>query len=383
LVRTLILLITLLSFGGSVNIVKAKTYIVNFDYIGGVEVKTDSPFPPAPKAMTYTGTNNPIGSTTGYTYVDQTYIDNIEAQDDTSETLSYSRHTDSELFSSCRADAYVSHRYMFSVAKSATITLNVYIPSITNGGGDNGLEAYIYITDSGNNILDGPYSINVGSQTSIPVSTSYVSSNGELYVTIVAHSWDTADWNVYCSTTAEVSVSVDYIEVVAEVPDSSVQSACLNKESSRLRDWDGIFDDDTFSVIFRVTESSGTPIANYPGFIRLTWDSGRSDFAANWSDSYGYLTLSGKPIHGSLSDKWRVDFTGVIKDVMINGVAYRYDSSCSDPIAAENVAITPGSYDITLVGRYWDAGGGDWVRIRWIAEQEDVSHVTIGGYDIP
>ncbi len=379
----LILLLTVLSFA-VVNVVEAKTYVENFYQVGGIDVTTASPFP---KAWTYTGTTNPVGSsTTGYTSVDQTYIDNVEAQDSVSATLSYS-YTDSGAFRSCRADVYVSHRYMFSVVKdnnNTTITLNVYIPSITNGGGDDGLEAYIYITDSGNNILAGPYPINVGSQTSIPVSTNYVSSNGELYVTIMAHSWDTTGWGITCSVTADVSVSVDYIEVVAIVPDDKVKTACAHFISGAPRDWDGIFDDDTLTFVGRVTDTSGSPIPNYPIVSGGVWTGGYGIMATGYTNSTGYATLTARPIDGGITDKWRVNFAvAILGDVMVNGNAYQIGPSCYVDYGAYNVAVTPGSYDFTLIGRYWDPGGGDWVRIRWIAEPGDVDPVNIGGYNIP
>lgn len=375
----LILLITILIF--AVNVVEAKTYIVNFDYIGGVEVKTDSPFPPAPKAWRDTegsvdGQDNwkPINygdpHIDGETAYTQSEIDAIERLDGNYVEQSAS-------VGALGGDEYAVHHFRFSVATAASyMRIGAYLTDQNDG-----VEMYIWNWNTGDweqvgtrQYPDGYIWFNFTCSSQTECAPYINSSTGQVDVVYISGAEGAGD---------DAYIRVDYVEAYVIVPDSAVHSACLKYKYGTLRDWDGIFDDDQFSITFRVEDKSGNGISNYPGFIRLIWDSSYSDFAANWSNSSGYLTTAGKPIHGRVSDKWRVTFKGVIKDVMTNGVAYQYDSSCSDPIAVENVAITPGSYDIVLVGRYWDNTGGDWAVFRWVADPEDVEHVNKSGYDIP
>ncbi|MBO8179751.1 MAG: hypothetical protein H0Z19_04620 [Archaeoglobus sp.] len=177
----------------------------------------------------------------------------------------------------------------------------------------------------------------------------------------------------------------DYIELIVEVNDAYVQQACVDYDASTVpRDWDGFFDDDAIRVQARATTTEGTPIPYYPSFyLKAEWDGGSGTFGGGAMDSTGWATVSGRPIDGGVTDKWRVTLNVGVGDGIANGVPYEASSACNEEDFANNIAITPGSYDITLIGRYWDVGGGDWVRIRWIAEPEDVSHVNIGGYNIP
>ncbi|WP_290623506.1 MULTISPECIES: hypothetical protein [unclassified Archaeoglobus] len=371
----------IISFVAAVNVVEAKTYVENFYQVGGVDVTTASPFP---KAWTRTWdsgeTNNdfdpPSGTPSTYqaTPYSQADIDAVEALDGSYSSVSVTS-TDSGLFGPSDED-YATHLFMFSVVnnQNATIELHAYVSAVQGYNGN----SYIYLWDGSTFVYQTQ--IGVG-WNNISISPSYVSSNGELYVLFITQAYATSSWG---SVSFTAYIRIDYIEVVAVVPDTAVQTACAQFISGAPRDWDGIFDDDTLTFVGRVTDTSGSPIPNYPIVSGGVWTGGYGIMATGYTNSTGYATLTGRPIDGGITDKWRVNFAvAILGDVMVNGNAYQIGSSCYIDYGAYNVAVTPGSYDIMLVGRYWDNGGGDWVRIRWIAEAGDVSHVNLGGYNIP
>lgn len=382
----LILLLTVLSFA-VVNVVEAKTYVENFYQVGGIDVTTASPFPKGWKnsgnlwandnsmweSPSDLGYDYTAGMGSNYTPSD---IDAVEALDGI-----YSRSSTTADGWALDDDArYAVQEFMFSVATASTyLEINAYVRDE-----DDGIQAYIWNFATNSWELYANYSNNnigwmwINFSTNSP--SNYISASGEVYVLFQSQAYDNA---LFSSETA--NVDVDYIEVVADVPNSQVKTICVDVIPGTVtgisRDWDGIFDDDTVGVQVEVT-SGGSPVANYPVFIKGEWSGGYGTFGGSFTDSSGVATLSGTPVSGGITDKWQVNFKAALSDAMVNGFAYQA-GMCSEEIFAENIAVTPGSYDITLIGRYWDVGGGDWVKIRWIAEPGDVTHVNIGGYNIP
>ena len=179
----------------------------------------------------------------------------------------------------------------------------------------------------------------------------------------------------------------DYIELIVTVIDAYVQTACVQVISDNVRDWDGIFDSDTVSVRVRATTTGNEPIPWYTNLsLKAVWSylgSGSAYFGSGMSNSTGEAVISGRPIDGGVTDRWRVSLKVAARDAIVDGVPYTGNSACSEVSFADNVAITPSSYNVTLIGRYWDNGGADWVRIWWVAEPSDVLPVNIGGYNLP
>lgn len=367
----------------SINLAEAKTYVENFHKVGGVDVSTSSPFPKGWKnsdnlwanddsAWESPPNNHAAGEGSEYTQSD---IDAVEALDGV-----YSRSSTTADDTLIGDDAeYAVQEFMFSVAKDAVnLEINAYVTDE-----DDGIQAYIWNFATASWELYADYSnTNIGwmwINFSTDSPSDYISNSGEVYVLFQSQAY-AGFWG---SDTAHVDV--DYIEAVADVPDAAVKTVCVDVIPGTLsgisRDWDGIFDDDTVSVQVEVT-SGGSPVPNYPVFLKGEWEGGYGTFGGSFSNSNGRATVSGTPISGGVTDKWRVTFKAALSDAMVNGFAYQA-GVCGEKRLAEDVAVTPGSYDITLIGRYWDAGGGDWVRVRWIVEPNDVDPVVVNGYSIP
>lgn len=359
----LILLITILIF--AVNVVEAKTYVENFYKVGGVDVTPDSPFPKAYGHDNNGGAPNSAPPLPADYSATQDDIDKLESVDDAGTTLG-----DNE-----------THCFDFQVALTAT-QVEVKWRGMAQDDNDK-VELYIYNFTAGDWDLFGSITGNTWQwiNASLTNPSDYISDStwsegaGWLYVIAVG---------VRSALDSDATPTTDYIEINATVPDSSVKTACVEYISGAPRDWDGIFDDDTLSILARVTDDTGNPISNYTAYIKAEWQDGSGDFGGNWTNATGYANLIGKPIDGGVTDKWRVTFKVAIEDIMTNGTAYQAGATCGESRAfANNTAITPGSYDIVLVGRRWDNTGGDWVVFRWVADPEDVEHVNKGGYDIP
>ncbi|WP_202319555.1 hypothetical protein [Archaeoglobus neptunius] len=379
----IIMLTTIICF--AFNAAEAKTYLENFNKIGGViEVSPSSPFPRGWKNSGNLWANDDSAWESPWSdysagigqQFSQSDIDAVKALDGV-----YSRSSTTASDTLLGDDAeYAVMEFMFSVATSSThLEINAYLRDE-----DDGIQAYIWNFETCSWEMYANYSdVNLG-WTWINFTTdspsSYISSSGKVYVLFQSQAYA----RLWGSDTA--NIDVDYIEARATVPDASVQTACVSVIPGSVtgisRDWDGIFDDDTIGVRIQVT-SGGNPVGNYPAYIRGEWDNGYGAFGIALTNSSGYATLSGEPISGGVSDKWRVTFKAAISDVMVNGKAYEVGAGCGEETFARDVAVTPGSYNITLIGRYWDVGGGDWVKVRWIAEPEDVDPVNVNGYSIP
>ncbi len=126
---------------------------------------------------------------------------------------------------------------------------------------------------------------------------------------------------------------------------------------------------DTITLYAKV-ESNGNPVQYYPVKFYAEFDSQRVFLGGAWTNSSGIAQFSFVPGEKGLTDKWRVNFVAEIEDVMTNCNAY--EAAVGRAILAENVAITPGNYDITLVGRMYYSGGADWVRVNWYIDKNSV-----------
>jgi len=373
---TLIFLFTLLIF--AVTEVEAKTYVENFYQVGGVDVTTVSPFPKgwknsgdlwADDNIGWDSPSNSINAGMGSPY-SQSDIDAVEKLDG-----NYSRSTVTDYVYN---EGYAVHEFKFSVATTAVhMEINAYVRDE-----DDGIQAYIWNFAAGSWELYANYAnidldwMWINFSTDSP--SNYISNSGEVYVLFQSR----ARAGLWSSDTA--NVDVDYIEAVAVVPDSQVKKVCAHFISGAPRNWDGIFDDDILTFTGSVIDTDSNPVPNYPIVSVGFWEGGYGIMVYSYTNSSGYATLTGRPINGGITDKWRVNLgVAVLGDVMANGNAYQIDPSCSVDYGAYNVAVTPGSYDITLIGRYWDVGGGDWVRMRWIAEPGDVDPVSVNGHNIP
>ncbi|MEM4279036.1 MAG: hypothetical protein QXP28_01165 [Archaeoglobaceae archaeon] len=206
----------------------------------------------------------------------------------------------------------------------------------------------------------------------LPSPSDFISPNGYVHIAAVA--------DLHGETYGRPRA--DYIELLIDVPESAMVSSCVRLISSQLRDWDGIFDDDAVGVVARVAKAvDDQPIAYYTVYLKAEYSGNSVILGSGVTNVSGYANIFTIPKNAG--DRWRVNFSVFIQNELIDGIAYRAQETCSEKGVARNVAVTPGSYDIVLVGRYYDVGGADWVRIRWVAESSDVDHVVFDGYEIP
>ncbi len=367
----LILLIAFLVLSiSTISTVRGITYKENFDKLGGmVEVTADSPFPKAWKSSgdlwsdgedDWDSPSNSHTAGMGGEY-SQNDIDAVEALDGTCSESSVS--TSTIFFIS--DEKYAVQEFMFTASLDSThLEVNAYVTDE-----DDGLQAYIWNFATSSWELYANYSYDIGwvwVNFSTDSPQDYISNSGEVYVLFQSRAY--VEW--IGSDTAKVRV--DYIELVASVPNSSVTDVCINVVSTNLRDWGGVFDSDSVNAVVSINPR----VENYPVAIKGVWDEGYGYFAASFTDSSGNASLSGKPGDAEITDKWRVSFYAAIPSVMVNGKAY---SGCGNRVIAQNVAVMPGSYTIELVGRFYYSGGADWVRVVWYADESSVQKP----YDIP
>lgn len=197
----------------------------------------------------------------------------------------------------------------------------------------------------------------------------YISPGGYMHLAFVGDPEGFGDTNGRPRT--------DYIELEVTVGDAYVQTACVQVVSENIRDWDGFFDTDTINVVARATTTEGSTITWYYNFsYKAEWsylESGISYFGLGFPDSSGNALITGTPISGGITDKWRVALKVVVRDAIVNGIPYAGISPCNESLIANNVAITPGSYTIQLVGRMYYNGGADWIRVVWFVDSNSVT----------
>ncbi len=338
----------------------AATYVENFDKLGGVvKVTPSSPFP---KGWKNSGdlwgddeddweepwNNYNAGMSIGYTQSD---VDAVKALD--GQYSESSVRTSTIFFIS--DEKYAVQEFMFTASLDSTyLEVDAYVSD-----GDDGLQAYIWNFASNSWELYADYQSDVGWMW-INFSTSspqnYISPSGKVYVLLQSRAY--VEW--IGSDTAEVKV--DYIQLLAVVPNASVRDVHINVTSSNLRNWGGVFDDDTVEV----EVSAG--VADYPIAIKGVWNGNYSFFASSFTDDNGNATIGGRTRDGGITEAWRTDFYAVAPDVMVGGRAYRG----GEKIIARNVVVLPGSYSIELVGRFYYSGGADWIRVMWYIDSESV-----------
>ncbi|MEM1672267.1 MAG: hypothetical protein QXY92_08910 [Archaeoglobaceae archaeon] len=198
----------------------------------------------------------------------------------------------------------------------------------------------------------------------------FISPSGYMHLAFVGDPEGFGDTNARPRT--------DYIELEVTVDDAYVQTACVQVVSENIRDWDGFFDTDTITTVARATTIGGSVIPWYYNFsYKVEWDyleSGTGYFGIGFLDSSGNALVSGSPISGGITDKWRVALKVVVRDAIVNGTPYTGNALCSEsgPIAS-NVAITPSSYTLTLIGRMYYNGGADWIRVVWFVDRNSVT----------
>jgi len=312
------------------HIADAKTYTVNFSSIGGLEVTPDSPHPKAWHRDTRDLPSNPY-YTSDRTPFTQADIDLIESPD-------------SSGFSSGGQD---THHFYFSIPQNA----NVVVRWRGHAQEDGDYVTLYYWDGSSWQKLEETTS---GSWTWI--SGSFTASC-EAHILAVGHDGSLE----YTHPTS------DYVEI--EVSVANPLPVSVVKAEGNPRNYDGFFDTDTITLYAKVV-SNGNPVPDYPVKFYAEFDSQRIFLGGAWTNSSGIAKLSFIPKNVGLSDKLRVNFVAKIEDVMTNCNAYT--TTTNRAILAENVAITPGSYDITLVGRMYYSGGADWVRVNWYVDENSV-----------
>ena len=356
----LILLITVLSFA-VVNVVEAKTYTINF--IGITQ-------------------SYPYFNAYGYDYQYSIFDTSPDTpSSETSPPSDYTEFTDVQYQLIWYKDGkmahtnYETHYFIFKLPeKNATDSVRIRWYGQANDD-DDYVRLYIYNWAAGEwlytgkNIEGGPDWIDYTPLDPDP----YISDNGYIHLAIVG---DPEGWEGFLDLDNHGNPYTDYIELIVEVNDSYVQTFYCNIEdiSGAPRDWDGFFDDDIISVQAQVT----TVPPYYPSiYLKADWGSGSGIFGGGFVNPDGTAIVSGKPIGGGVSDKWRVTLKVGVGDGIANGIPY--EAICNEKAFAENIAITPGSYDITLVGRMYYSGGADWVRVNWYVDENSV----IKPYPIP
>jgi len=196
----------------------------------------------------------------------------------------------------------------------------------------------------------------------------YISTTGYMHLAFVGDPGGLFD--------GDGTPSTDYIELIVTVGDAYVQTACVQVISDNIRDWGGIFDTDTLTVQGKATTLGGSAIPYYPIAMRADWNflgTGSVNLGFGFSDQNGIASLSIRPVDAGVSDKWRVSIKLVAIDAIVNGIPYAGNAACSVASVGENVAITPGSYNLNLVGRMYYNGGADWIRVNWYVDQNSVA----------
>ncbi len=354
-------LLVLLLF--TLNVARGMVYVENFDKLGGVvEVTVNSSFPKAWKNggdlwgdgeddWETPECHHTAGMGEGYV---QTDIGAVKSLDGVYSESSVS--TSTIFFIS--DEKYAVQEFMFTASLEAThLEIRAYVTDE-----DDGIQAYIWNFANHSWEMYADHRSDVGwiwVNFSTDSPQDYISTSGEVYVLFQSRAY--VEW--IGSDTA--AVKVDYIELVASVPDSSVRDVCVNVISTNIRNWGGIFDTDTVSAVVSVT--SNGPVQNYPLSIR----SGERYFGAAFTDRRGNASLEGVPRDGGVGEGWRVDFSVAVPDIMVGGEAYR-DGNCGNRVIAQNVAVMPGSYTVELVGRFYYSGGADWVRVVWYVDDISV-----------
>ncbi|MET1124668.1 MAG: hypothetical protein ABWW66_05325 [Archaeoglobaceae archaeon] len=264
-----------------------------------------------------------------------------------------------------------THYFIFRIPAGSSAEVHWY--GHANDGND-----YVYLyafnwTSSGWEQLGSFYGNSWG-WINATLSDDHISGNGYVHLAFVGYRSSSAD--------DAAEFPTDYVELVVDV--TQFTPVCVDVLSSSVRNWDGIFDTDSVSVTARAT-LSGSTVEWYDNFsLEAEWQEGSANIPlSSFSVSQQNATLSGRPVDGGVTDRWRVKFAVSAGYAIVNGVAYGPDASCGREVFAENVAVTPDSYDILLVGRRWDNTGEDWVVFRWVADPEDVEHVSKDGYDVP
>ncbi len=354
--RALLLVLILLVL---VNVAEAKTFTVNF-----MHVTTEFPSPKAYWGHKYdSAPSNPSSESTpssDYTEFSQ----NASYQEIASRDGIYIYYEDAE-----------TYYFVFRIPTSATsISVNWY--GCANDGND-----YVYLyafnwTSNSWDYLDDYYGDSWG-WLNKSLGSQHISQNGYVHVAFVAYRNN--GWDSYAE------FPTDYVELVVDVPDYDIIPACVDYDDSTApRPWDGFLEYDTISVQARATNTTGETIPYYYSFyLKAEWDSNSGIFGSGVADSTGWATVSGRPIDGGVTDEWRVTLKVGVGDAIVNGVAYEASPTCGEKAFASNVAITPKSYNLTLVGRYYDANGIDWAYINWKTRPSNVAPVNIGGYNLP
>ena len=357
-----------------INLAHAAIYVENFDKLGGiVDITTNSPYP---RAWKNTGDlwadgnddwDAPWNSYTAGMGADYDGID-INAVEAFDGVYSESSVKTSPVFF-ISDEKYVVQEFMFTASLDSTqLEVNAYVSDE-----DDGIQAYIWNFASNTWELYADYQGDAGwmwVNFSTTSPQNYISSSGEVYVLFQSRAY--VEW-VGRDT---AGVRVDYIELVASVPDSRVKEVCADVKSTNLRDWGGVFDDERIQA--QVSVKSDEPVDQYPLAIKGEWGDGYGYFAPAFTNSSGDALLVGRPIDGGITDRWRVSFRVVLPDVMVGGKAYR-SGRCGNSTIARNVAVTPGSYSLELVGRFYYSGGADWVRVVWYLDNSSVEKP----YNIP
>ncbi|MEM2346407.1 MAG: hypothetical protein QXN49_07590 [Archaeoglobaceae archaeon] len=282
---------------------------------------------------------------------------------------------------SMASPGYETHYFIFKLPVDAAtdqVTVNWYGQA---QDGNDLVEFYAFNFDSNSwsgvltSITGGPAWINYTFTNPDP----YISANGYIHLAFVGDPEGLFD--------GDGTPSTDYIELIVTVGDSYVQTACVQIVSENIRDWDGFLDSSNIQLIARATTTGGSIIPWYYNFsLKAEWSylgSGSAYFGWGLADSAGNALVSGTPASAGVTDKLRVTLKVAVRDAIVNGIPYAGGAACSESSFSNNTAITPSYYNLTLVGRYYDNNGIDWVLINWRTRPANVNPVVKDGYPLP
>jgi len=229
-------------------------------------------------------------------------------------------------------------------------------------------------TGTGIRGAEGWYNISITSQ-------DYVSTTGEVWYRIVVDAYDChgreEEREAMCGSTARAELYVDYVEFRQNVPDTEIQSVCVQYISDNFPEiWGDLYHNET--VILNVLATSGgSPVQNFPVKLYAIDEWGNEQFVGIGITGSGGITPFVRITGG---EGYRMNFSRIeaMDEWIINNQAYVKNTSCGSqtltppPDRGRNLVIAPTSYVLELIGRVYYPGGIDWGRFVWYIDDSSV-----------
>jgi hypothetical protein len=283
--------------------------------------------------------------------------------------------------------------YYFNVDPNAT-SLNVNIYAKFAGRGSDYANFYIEVQTDAGGWTQLWSSTGTGERTvgyqwfnlSVPNIPNHVRDNGDMVIRLRVDSDDRdtdSAWvffipsPVVCGSWAYATIYVDYIEIRADVPNST--PVCVVFQSGTYpADWGDVVWNETVNLQFRVYEQgTSTNVPNFPVKVYVEDEYGRElPVGVGVTGSSGTTSF----VRITSGEVYRANFTRaeVFDSWMANGKAYTKSATCGEDSLVppsgygKNIAIVPASYTLDLVGRMYYPGGIDWARFVFYVHDTSV-----------